>query len=102
MSEPATGRGNRPERVIVVDADDPLREIHGAFVWQDEHERVVAEARAQAYAEGFAAGQHRLDSSSAPVTVVLKRSRRPLWWLKACLAAVFVVFVVLMLVVVFA
>lgn len=66
----------RPERVVIVDADDPMREIHGRFVWADEHERVVDEVRRRAFAEGFEAGLR--DRPSKPVEIRLRR-RRTAW-----------------------
>ena len=47
---------DRPDRVIILDADNPMTEIHGRFVWVEEHARVVEAARRAAYAEGFADG----------------------------------------------
>jgi hypothetical protein len=49
----------RPKRVVVVDAENPLQEISGEFFWREDHERIVAQAREMAYAQGFA------DASSA-------------------------------------
>ena len=43
----------RPERVIILDADEPMTEIQGQFVWQEEHERVVEATRCQAYDQGY-------------------------------------------------
>jgi hypothetical protein len=42
--------------VIILDADNPMTEICGRFVWVEEHTRVVEAARGAAYAEGFADG----------------------------------------------
>jgi hypothetical protein len=42
--------------VIILDADNPMTEIRGTFVWADDHTRVVDDARRAAYAEGFADG----------------------------------------------
>ena len=76
MSHGDGGLEKRPERVIMVDADDPMTEIHGRFVWQDEHDRVVDEVRQQAFMDGYAAGQQEVAArQSAPVQVEL-RSRR--------------------------
>jgi hypothetical protein len=61
---------HRPERVIILDADNPMIEVHGRFVWQDEHERVLAAAWDRAYAEGYAAGRLQ------PVEVMRMRLRR--------------------------
>ena len=66
----------RPERVIILDADDPMTEIHGRFVWQEEHERVVDEVRQQAFLDGYAAGQQEAAAQqSAPVQVEFHRRR---------------------------
>ena len=82
----------RPERVIILDADDPLTEIHGRFVWQDEHERVVDEVRRRAFADGFKMG---LERARPP------RRRRPRWrlgtYLRVGLLVLLVLFVLLML-----
>ena len=40
---------NRPKRVVVVDADNPLVEIQGEFFWREDHEVLVAAAREEAY-----------------------------------------------------
>src|SRR5690348_9573962 len=53
----------RPERVIILDADDPMTEIHGKFVWQEEHERVVDAVSRQAYADGYRAGLQAAESA---------------------------------------
>ena len=66
MSRSDAQHEKRPERVIILDADDPLVEIEGRVVWQEEHDRVVDETRQQAFAEGYSAG-HR-DASSTPST----------------------------------
>ena len=63
----------RPERVIILDADDPMTEIEGRFVWQEEHDRVVEQIRREAYAEGYSAG-HR-DASQSPGSLRLKMRR---------------------------
>jgi hypothetical protein len=69
----------RPERVIILDADDPMTEIHGRFVWQEEHDRVVEEVRRQAFAEGYSAGHTDAEQAHhAPVEFVLRR-RRTVW-----------------------
>jgi hypothetical protein len=60
----------RPDRVIILDADDPMREIHGRFVWQEQHDRVVEEVFSRAFAEGYALGV-----SEAPEVAALLRRR---------------------------
>ena len=63
----------RPERVIILDADDPMTEVHGRFVWQDEHDRVVDEVRTQAFMDGYAAGQRDVaQKPAAPVQIAQK------------------------------
>ena len=54
--EPDNEKLDRPDRVIMLDADNPMTEIRGRFVWAEEHARVVDAARRAAYAEGFADG----------------------------------------------
>ena len=72
-------RLNRPDRVIILDADNPMTEVHGRFVWADEHARVVEAARRAAYAEGFADGStlvaNRRRAARGPRTV-RSRARR--------------------------
>ena len=65
----------RPERVIIVDADNPMIEIHGQFVWQEEHDRVVEEVRGQAFADGYSTG-HRDASAQQPATMQVELHRR--------------------------
>ena len=65
----------RPERVIIVDADDPMTEIHGRFVWQEEHDRVVEEVRRQAFADGYSTGS-RDASAEEPATMQVGLRRR--------------------------
>lgn len=60
----------RPDRVIILDADDPMREIHRRFVWQEEHDRVVEEVFSRAFAKGYALGV-----SEAPEVALLLRRR---------------------------
>ena len=76
MSRSDAEREKRPERVIILDADDPMKEIHGRIVWQEEHDQVVEETRRQAFADGYSAG-HRDASSTppSPVQVELRRRR---------------------------
>lgn len=46
----------RPTRVVIVDADNPLSEIHGEFFWREDHEQLLAAARESAYREGYGQG----------------------------------------------
>ena len=76
MSRSDAEHEKRPERVIILDADDPMKEIHGRIVWQEEHERVIEESRRQAFADGYSEG-HR-DASSAPPPPMQVELRRRL------------------------
>ena len=75
MSRSDAEHEKRPERVIILDADDPMKEIHGRIVWQEEHDRVIDETRRQAFADGYAAG-HQDASSTPPSPVQLGPRRR--------------------------
>ena len=90
MSHDFHEASRRPNRVIILDADDPMVEIHDRFVWEDEHERVVAEIAQRAYADGYEAGRR---DARAPVEIRLRRRRGPLdyvWLFIVCLGAVVV------------
>jgi hypothetical protein len=83
MTEPS-----RPKRVVVVDADNPLVEIHGEFFWREDHDAAIAAARAAAYRDGYGAGWNDAVSGSMPRTISLvrrpsaaSRLRRSLVWL---------------------
>jgi hypothetical protein len=73
MSRDHDELSKRPDRVVILDVDDPMTEVHGEFVWKDEHDRVIEEARRQAFAEGYEAGLR--DRAAEPVHVRLKRAR---------------------------
>jgi hypothetical protein len=66
----------RPERVIILDADDPMTEVTGRFVWQEEHERVVENARRAAFEAGFEAGLREPGRAVPPSAVHLELRRR--------------------------
>ena len=88
----------RPERVIIVDADDPMTEIEGRFVWQEEHDRVVEEVRRRAFAEGYSAGQ-RDAAQAQPSSVQIKFHRRRglAWPLKIAILVLAVICLLLVL-----
>lgn len=65
----------RPERVIVVDADDPMTEVEGRFVWQEEHDRVVEQVRRESYAEGYSAGHRDASQDRGSLRFVVRRHR---------------------------
>lgn len=78
MSRPEAEHEKRPERVIILDADDPMTEVYGRVVWQEEHDRVVEGARRLAFAEGYSVGHRDAASvSSTPTHVEFRRHRRP-------------------------
>ena len=81
----------RPERVVILDADDPMTEIHGRFVWIEEHERVLEEARRQAFADGYEAAQREVAAQPQTVQVRVSRRRTPLRKLLLVLTALAVV-----------
>lgn len=83
----------RPERVVIVDADDPLTEIHGEFVWLEEHHRAVEQAREAAYGEGFEAGR----AADGEVRVYVARHQRPARVIAIAMAFVLALIVILML-----
>ena len=98
MSRRDGGLEKRPERVIIVDADDPMTEIHGRFVWQDEHDRVVDEVRQQAFMDGYTAG---LEEAAArqwtPVQVELRSGRTAAAKFRLCLLILAAVCILLLL-----
>ena len=94
MARDQEGMARRPERVVIVDAEDPMTEIHGQFVWLEEHERVLAEAREAAYAEGYDAG---LSAGRAELQVVARRRRSTTQRARLTVLAVVVLVVLLML-----
>ena len=71
MAEPT-----RPKRVVVVDAENPLQEIHGEFFWREDHARIVAEERGVAFRRGYAEGYAAARGEPAPTLVIRRRRRR--------------------------
>jgi hypothetical protein len=63
----------RPKRVVIVDADNPLQEIHGEFFWREDHERALAIERERAFRAGYERGL--LDGARSAPTVVVRRRR---------------------------
>ena len=82
----------RPDRVVIVDADDPMTEIQGEFVWLEEHRRAIADARETAYAEGYAAGRATVDE----VRLYVRRARSRRWVAIAMIAPVVLLFVLML------
>jgi hypothetical protein len=64
----------RPKRVVIVDADNPLQEVHGEFFWREDHERLLASARTEAFERGYAEGVR--NPGRAPNGQVIVRVRR--------------------------
>jgi len=65
----------RPKRVVIVDADNPLQEIHGEFFWREDHERIVAAERQASFHDGYDQG-FEAGSRQRPMTVVVRPQRR--------------------------
>lgn len=72
------GETKRPRQVVIVDADNPMDEIHGEFFWREDHEQILEAARQSAYREGydqgFKAGALRREPASVRVRLVRRRS----------------------------
>jgi hypothetical protein len=64
----------RPKRVVIVDADNPLEEIHGEFFWREDHERLLADARDAAFRDGYQQGW--ADASRGMLRVAFRVRRR--------------------------
>src|SRR3954453_10285419 len=70
---------NRPKRVVVADADNPMVEVQGEFFWREDHDVLVAEARHLGYQDGYRAGWADAAPGGAaaprqqPTTFVLRR-----------------------------
>jgi hypothetical protein len=64
---------NRPKRVVVVDADNPLVEIQGEFFWREDHEVLVAAAREEGYRTGYQAGWGDAARQAAPGVIEIRR-----------------------------
>src|SRR3954454_421979 len=95
MTRHDDSRTDRPDRVVIVDAENPLREIHDEFVWRDDHERAVSEAHSGGYAAGYAAGQG--ERPQPALTVRLVRRRSPASWIRLILLLALGLFLLLML-----
>ena len=94
MSRDHDELSRRPDRVIIVDADDPMTEVHGRFVWEDEHLRVLDEVRRRAFEEGYQVGlQERRDS----VLIRLRRRRSAGYYVRLSVIVLLCLFVILML-----
>src|SRR5919112_5878929 len=63
---------NRPKRVVVLDADNPMVEVHGEFFWREDHDVLVAEARELGFQDGYRAGWADA-AGRQPTTLVLRR-----------------------------
>ena len=65
----------RPKRVVIVDAENPLQEIHGEFFWREDHDRIVAGEREDAFRLGYADGYACARRELATQLVVPRRRR---------------------------
>lgn len=63
----------RPKRVVIVDADNPMEEIHGEFFWREDHDRILEQERRSAYEAGVRDGSKSRDR---PIKVVVRQRRR--------------------------
>lgn len=66
----------RPTRVVVVDADNPMNEVRGEFFWREDHERLLAVARETAYRLGYADGVVAGSSQRGASIRLVRVSRR--------------------------
>src|SRR4051794_5801856 len=70
---------DRPKRVVVVDAENPLVEVQGEFFWHEDHEALVAAAREEAYRAGYQSGwvdgMSQAASQASRQVIELKRHR---------------------------
>ena len=68
---------NRPKRVVMVDADNPMVEVRGEFFWKEHHDVLVAEAHRAGYQDGYRTGwaDAGRQQQAAPQTVVFRRRR---------------------------
>jgi hypothetical protein len=74
----------RPRRVVILDADDPMVEIHGEIVWREDHDRIVEEVSQQAFTDGYTAG-HRdalAAQSQQPILIQIARRRSVFGWIR--------------------
>jgi hypothetical protein len=67
----------RPKNVVIVDAENPLVEVHGEFFWREDHEAIVSAAREDAYRRGYTDGWNEAARPQPPAQLVLRR-RAPL------------------------
>jgi hypothetical protein len=70
----------QPKRVVIVDAENPMEEIRGEFFWREDHERLLADARAAAFRDGYGRGwadrgQHRSPTRSSMTLRIVQRPR---------------------------
>ena len=66
----------RPKNVVMVDAENPLVEVHGEFFWREDHERILADAREEAYRQGYADARAEVAKATTTQEVVLRRRPR--------------------------
>ena len=63
----------RPREVVVVDAENPMEEIHGEFFWREDHDRIVAREREDAFRQGYADGYAAARGEQVPKLVIRRR-----------------------------
>ena len=84
----------RPRRVVVVDADDPLVEVRGEFFWREDHERLLSSVRELAYRDGFEQGFAAGTSRQRSLVYRMRVRRRAGLFARALAAVVAVAFLV--------
>lgn len=67
----------RPKNVVVVDAENPLVEVHGEFFWREDHDAIVTAAREEAYRSGYADGWNEATRRATPLQLVLHARPSP-------------------------
>jgi hypothetical protein len=83
----------RPKNVVVVDAENPLVEVHGEFFWREDHEVLLAAAREQAFRDGFREGYASGQMPAKSQRVVLRARPRRRWLTRLLLAILVISFV---------
>ena len=88
----------RPKNVVILDAENPLVEVRGEFYWREDHERLLAAAREEAFQLGFRQGYASVAVPTVPQQILLRTRSRRRWitrWLLAILVVSFLLSVVL-------
>lgn len=90
----------KPKSVVVVDAENPLAEVHGEFFWREDHDQIMASVREEAYRAGYQQGQVDAGQAIQPQQEVVLRYRPSFfirlrrWLFRTAVLAGFVVLLV--------